>query len=169
MDRKPELLSIHGQRTKPSPPTSLLAGLIQWCVLGPLVPRELESHIHSKTRKDEKSDSGGRPSPLTQQQKGMEIEFDGLVAKLHAELLSVVLSHSKSFRPRSLTGDSVAVIVAALLGFDQQLRSGEGGAGGSRMNEAVERLAQFLQISLSTGILALNPGQYVLKLLQVLP
>lgn len=85
-------------------------------------------------------------------------EFDSLMTKLHADLLSVVLSHSKSFRHHSLTSDSVAVIVAAMLGFSQQQRSREGGGGG-KMNEAVERLSQFLQISLSMGILVLKPGQ----------
>ncbi len=147
LDKQPEQLSLHSQRTKPSPSPSLLAGLIQWCVLAPLVPKtkaERKTEMENNCAKEELTTS---------------LDFDSLMAKLHADLLSVVLSHSKSFRPHSLTSDSVAVIVAALLGFNQQRCVREGSAGmGVRMNEAVERLSQFLQISLSTGILVLKPG-----------
>ncbi len=150
-----EQLSIHTQRPKPLPSPTLLAGLIQWCVLAPLAPRHQlprgTTADHNGTITDAQIKGG------TGEHQNC-IDFESLMAKLHADLLSVVLSHSKSFHVHSLTSDNVAMIVAALLGFNRQLRGRE--SGGGRMNEAVERLSQFLQICLSTGILVLKPGRF---------
>ena len=109
-----------------------------------------------------------------------ETDFQALISKLHANILSVVLSDSQSFPRESLVSDHVAVTVAALLGLSQhqptQLRKrgrtpvaaaterddGDGAGGGEKnreLEESVERLAQFLQISLSTGLLVLSSGK----------
>ena len=107
------------------------------------------------------------PSGIDDSQR--EEKFASLVAKLHANILSVILSHSQSFGYRSLVSDDIAVIMATLLAFSQKISqgqsrdSGTGGGGGvaSMMNESVERLAQFLQITLSCGLLSLNSGQHL--------
>lgn len=96
------------------------------------------------------------------------VDFQTLIAKLHANLLSVILSDSQSFPRETLTSDHVAVTVAALLGLSnykptQLKKRGKGEEREDRdenkgLDESVERLAQFLQISLSTGLLALSSG-----------
>lgn len=162
-------------RTKKLTPHSKspLPGLMQWCMLAPLIPGEQlsgsnprhsqkslkETVVHmtasrSETRLGDKNDS----------QK--EEKFASLVAKLHANILSVILSHSQSFGYRSLVSDDMAVIMATLLAFSQKISQGQsrdsgtgGGGVASKMNESVERLAQFLQITLSCGLLSLNAGQ----------
>ena len=111
----------------------------------------------------------------------MERTLETLVSELHANLLSVILSHPTSFRQHSLTSDNLAVVVAALLSFRQHLWAGgtkgactsEGGGGvacddggGGGMRESVERLAQFLQISLSNGMLVLSPGSLLCYILE---
>jgi hypothetical protein len=112
-----------------------------------------------------------------------EDDFQSLLARLHAEVLSSLLSLSVSRSGNSvlpaLSSDDVAMVVAALLAFshkpasvaggsgterkdksdrDAVGRNGGNGGGGSRMEESVERFAQFLQISMSTKILQLKPG-----------
>ena len=155
-------LSLQPQTQTPrSGATSLLGGLMQWCVLTPLLPKaELCRHLaekgQAKTRPGGSNSADVRSGKVIQ--KKIRGDFGSLVAKLHADLLSVILSHSKSFRYLALTSDSIAVLVATLLGFSQQLRKTEGGVA-SKMSECVERLAQFLQIGLSTGIILLNPGE----------
>ena len=101
-----------------------------------------------------------------------------LISKLHANILSVILSDSQSFPRDTLTSDHIAVTVAALLGLSrhqpaQLKRRGKGGVAAAaateernqgegenhqELEESVERLAQFLQISLSTGLLVLSSG-----------
>ena len=110
---------------------------------------------------------------------GGESDMASLVAHLHASLLSVILSNSQSFQHGSLTSDHIAVVVAALLGFSchqpQQLvkrkrerktgrreEAEDDSEGREGLKESVERLAQFLQISLSAGLLDLSPGIYII-------
>lgn len=102
-----------------------------------------------------------------------------LLGRLHAEVLSLLLSPSQapSSATRSssalppLSSDDVAVIVAALIAFSQKPSGGGGGrelevkaepretdSGSGKMGASVERFAQFLQISLSTKTLQLKPG-----------
>lgn len=166
-------------RTKKLTPHSKspLPGLIQWCVLAPLIPREQvvsggnprhsQKGLTETVVRTTASCSKTPPSGIDDSQR--EEKFASLVAKLHANILSVILSHSQSFGYRSLVSDDIAVIMATLLAFSQKISqgqsrdSGTGGGGGvaSMMNESVERLAQFLQITLSCGLLSLNSGQYL--------
>lgn len=163
-------------RTKKLTPHSKspLPGLIQWCILAPLIPREQVSGgnpRHSQKGLTETvvrttaSCSKISPSGIDDSQR--EEKFASLVAKLHANILSVILSHSQSFGYRSLVSDDIAVIMATLLAFSQKISqgqsrdSGTGGGVASMMNESVERLAQFLQITLSCGLLSLNSGQHL--------
>ena len=168
-------------RTKKLTPHSKspLPGLIQWCILAPLIPREQvvsggnprhsQKGLTETVVRTTASCSKTPPSGIDDSQR--EEKFASLVAKLHANILSVILSHSQSFGYRSLVSDNIAVIMATLLAFSQKISqgqsrdSGTGGGGGggvaSMMNESVERLAQFLQITLSCGLLSLNSGQYL--------
>ena len=121
--------------------------------------------------------------------KNNDDDFQHLLAQLHAEVLSALLTlsqsqvFSRSNAISSLNSDDVAMIVAALIGFNQKQevggaegggRSGQkvvggrGGGGGrrekeltegSKMEECVERFAQFLQISLSVKVLQLKSGR----------
>ena len=162
-------------RTKKLTPHSKLPlpGLMQWCMLAPLIPGEQLSGgnpRHSQKSLKETvvhmtaSRSETRPGDKNDSQK--EERFASLVTKLHANILSVILSHSQSFGYRSLVSDDMAVIMATLLAFSQKISQGQSrdsGTGDGRvagkMNESVERLAQFLQITLSCGLLSLNAGQ----------
>ena len=188
LERKTDLPLLRSKKSTAlhSVSTSPLPGLIQWCVLAPLV--DVPHH------KPNKKSIGRRRSRVLSHSHNLELnsgdsknekvhvgtaaadpETEGttetLVSELHANLLSVILSHPTSFGQHSLTSDNLAVVVAALLGFRQQLQartrdtggSGGGGGigcddGGGGMSESVERLAQFLQISLSNGMLVLSAG-----------
>ena len=114
--------------------------------------------------------------------------FRPLLACLHAELLSALLSQGQGSAGPSgsvlidgLVSDDVAVLVASLIAYSQKLGvtgvgtsqklgvSGVGtsqkvsvaGGGATMMEESVERFAQFLQISMSAQVLQLKPGTYV--------
>ena len=182
-----------------------MTGLIQWCILTPLVtakqtsePSRRKSSISAK-----KFAKDHLPSPKVNalkngvsveekqgsKAKNPPMEMSAIVTKLHADLLSLIHSHSQLLGYKSVSGDDVAVVVAALLGLRNKLsKSGGGGGGGGRqqdgtgrkrdggrmaaatggggggggvprMEESVERLAQFLQISMSSGLLALKQGE----------
>lgn len=150
---------------------SPLPGLMQWCVLAPLVPKDQllccgsakDSQKLNKMLVTSNSDTALGCNRSTETSSKREDKFGSLMAKLHANILSVVLSHSQSFGYRSLSSDDIAVVMATLLAFSQQLSqsrrgTGDGGDVSGRMTESVERLAQFLQIMLSCGILALTAG-----------
>lgn len=114
-------------------------------------------------------------------------EFQHLLAQLHAELLSALLSLSQAPAlstscpaaiTDSLNSDDVAMIVAALIAFSSRpdvdvgggtvrnFQGGEEGRGeceevkGDKMEECVERFAQFLQISMSGKVLQLESGEF---------
>ena len=129
-------------------------------------PRHSQKGLTETVVRTTASCSKTPPSGIDDSQR--EEKFASLVAKLHANILSVILSHSQSFGYRSLVSDDIAVIMATLLAFSQKISQGQsrdsgtgGGGVASMMNESVERLAQFLQITLSCGLLSLNSGQYL--------
>ena len=200
---KTDLLSFHGasKTTHPAAPAvSPLAGLIQWCVLAPCHHAKSTSEDTStgtvennstqrKTLTTAASPSStgtdtiassvenGKERDKSNKQAGHEeMSFQTLVSKLHANLLSAILSDSQLFLHDTFTSDHVAVTVAALLGLSNHIgtltqlrrrgRTGssaeenreQDGEKSEELEESVERLAQFLQISLSTGLLALSAG-----------
>lgn len=187
-----------------APAVSPLAGLMQWCVLAPChhtkPPSEREDNATGTAEKTSTqyqtlntvaypSSTGEKNASLmesSREEEGgneqggkvddKEMNFQMLVAKLHANLLSVILSDSQLFPHGTLTSDHVAVTVAALLGLSKHTTLAQRKKRGKMMasaaeetgdrdrekskdlEESVERLAQFLQISLSTGLLALSAG-----------
>ena len=201
---KTDLVTFHGpSKSSTSQPSvtaeSCLAGLMSWCVLAPcyhhpgqdtarLQQKSLAEELVSENKLFSASsgsstgiDSGVSATKTTEDKdkgpENEEKEFHTLVAKLHANLLSVVLSDSQSFSRDTLTSDHIAVSVAALLGLSNhqpaQLKRRGGKtttaavSGGDterqqELDESVERLAQFLQISLSTGLLALSSGKIMI-------
>lgn len=185
-------------RSKEAPAHDLhlpITGIIQWCVLAPLVDESTVTkigHENEERKMDPRSHSGSKEtgSKLTGSEENTTkaCDYQGQLARLHAEVLSALLSvchTSSSPQPSPLTSDDVAIIVAALLAFSQKQevdrkkmnsvkqevrrdvkqkvkQEGVFCGCGESMEQCVERFAQFLQISLSTKILQLKPGiQYM--------
>ena len=174
--------------------TSPITGVIQWCILAPMVDTSqfysgttsTSSILNSTSNGSNLTASNSTGSNSTGSNltgsNSIECDFKHLVAQLHAEVLSVLLSQSQtpshpSRATTCLNSDDVAKIVATLLTFNQKQQVGgagtgrEGGAGreeggekmrrkvqGQKMEECVERFAQFLQISLSAKVLQLKAG-----------
>lgn len=197
IDKKTDLPLFRGASKTPRSPASPLAGLMQWCILSPCdhtkhalgeaslrtakdsKPREAIDSVASATtptctsEEETVKQSAGNDGTENVKTKDEAMDFQTLMAKLHANLLSVILSDSQSFPHETLTSDHVAVIVAALLGLSnhqptQLKKRGKGeekkkedGDRNQDLDESVERLAQLLQISLSTGLLALSSGKHV--------
>ena len=190
-DKKTDLPLLHSASKSPrQSPASPLAGLMQWCILAPCdsctkdIAADLsegalkDSKLHeasksvvsASTPTEEQKPSTVKESVQSTKQEDETVNFKTLIAKLHANLLSVILSDSQSFPHETLTSDHVAMTVAALLGLSnhhptQLKRRGKAGEEEKAqeknhdLDESVERLAQFLQISLSTGLLALSTGK----------
>ncbi len=87
-------------------------------------------------------------------------DMQTLLTAFHADLLSNILSMSKP-PPWQLCGDEITVLVTNLLDYYSQRKQQNGGDGGvvEKMDECVERLAQLLQLSLSSELLDLRPGE----------
>ena len=161
-----------------------LVGLIQWCVVSPLT---MGFNLYGQQQKSRKGDPKS-PSSLkspgivtdpfnyhpeeSSSKSSQPKDFTALMADLHANLLSLLLSGPYQPPPLQLmgkhghllTGNDMRDIVSALLGFKEKLSlSSEQSRTvhsslGSWMDESVERLAQFLQILLSSGLLAMKQG-----------
>ena len=167
---------------------SPLVGLIQWCVITPLTST---LNYYGQSRKDDLIKSPTLKSPtfkspeastdpvsnVTNRQelsnrspKPMTKDVSMLVADLHANLLSLLLSESQqpplqltSKHGQLITGNDIRDVVSALTGFKQKLLSLELSRMAmstieSWLEESVERLAQFLQILLFTGLLSMKQG-----------
>lgn len=159
---------------------SPLVGLIQWCVVSPLT-MGLNLYGQQKSRKgDPKSPSLKSPGIITDpfnyhpevsSKSSQPKDFTTLMADLHANLLSLLLSGL--YQPpiqlmgkhgHLLTGNDMRDIISALLGIKEKLSSSSEQSRAllssldSWMDESVERLAQFLQILLSTGLLSMKQG-----------
>ena len=116
---------------------SPLSGLVQWCILEPLLTEETISSIIGKKREKEL--------------KGV-YDYHSLVSKIHADLLGILLSLA-TLTNGMLVSDDVAHLVASLVSFARIHKSDQG------MEAAVDRLAQFLQIGLSAGAVVLRQGK----------
>ena len=199
------LLHSHSKETHVHILQLPITGIIQWCVLAPLV----ESTMANKGNEIEEGKSGpryhsgpkltdskitsskipgvketGSKEASSEENTTKESDNQGRLARLHAEVLSALLSvghTSSSPHPSLLTSDDVAIIVATLLAFSQkqevekkttkavkhevrwevkqEVKKEVGDCGGdASMEQCVERFSQFLQISLSTKVLQLKPG-----------
>ncbi len=135
----------------------LLPGLMQWCVLAPLCPnyptiaKETESKSNYSKDSDEPMDTS---SSKLLDNKDMQI----ILTSLHADLLSSILSLSKSVTCQ-MSGKEMAVLIANLLGYYSHRKQRGEEEVTEKMEECVERLAQLLQISLSSGLLNLRSGE----------
>ena len=155
---------------------SLLPGLMQWCVLAPLCLEEKGPKNSSSLQRDtlNKLDKvSKRASEFVNGVQALsldagslrtgerehtgDLDMQPLIASLHADLLSGILSLTKPL-PCQLSGDDVAMLVANLLKYYTQKKLSVGGELVDKMEECVERLAQLLQISLSSGLLMLGAG-----------
>ena len=144
------LLRYHG--TRPVVSLSPLSGLVQWCVLEPLVPQEtLNEFCSSKKKVKGKEEEEAR----------VRVEnYRSLVSKIHADLLSSLLSLATPSHS-SVTTDDMAMMVASVIGLarEQELSSSSSSVvHEGALEAALDRLAQFLQIGLSVGVVSLHPG-----------
>ena len=140
---------------------------MQWCVLAPLCPdatgpkKPLRGSLNKLGNNDSEFANGVNVLSLEvstkEKEQTKDVDTQTLVASLHADLLSGILSLSKPL-PCQLSGDEVAVLVANLLKYYTQRKMTDGRELVEEMDECVERLAQLLQISLSSGLLMLGSG-----------
>ncbi len=172
------LLHPHSMRSDSHAMRSPITGIIQWCILAPMVN---DTELYSKFDITTTTKTGTNTT-------ASDCNFQQLLAQLHADVLSVLLSlsqlqafsrssSSSSTGPQTLNSDDVAMIVAALIAYNQKqdgvgecnkrvVTDGSGGAVAAavakekerKMEESVERFAQFLQISLSEKVLELKQG-----------
>ncbi len=156
---------VHSSSSTSDPnPTlqSLLPGLMQWCILSPLYPNPTGSP------KDTHTKSGNSPNasfkkPMDTLVKSLSVDdMQTLMTSFHANLLSNILSISKP-PPWQLCDDEITSLVTNLLAYYSERKQQEGreGSMAEKMDECVERLAQLLQLSLSSKLLNLRPGEWV--------
>ena len=170
-----------------------LVGLIQWCIITPL---SAALNIYGqKSHKDELKSPSLKSPQVTldpfniSTNDCLEVsnvspqppkDVATLVSNLHANLLSLLLSGLQQ-SPHQLSGkhgplvtvDDVRTIVSTLVSYREKVSSGELSRAatsslGCWMDESVERLAQFLQILLSTGLLSMKQGKSVISCKDVL-
>ena len=125
---------------KPSSPTSSLAGLVQWCVLEPLLTDETVQAIVGRKEKEMKAKS-----------------YRSLFSKIHADLLDILLA----LTPQSqciVTSAAVNKIVESLVSCTRVTKSTTTESSSSIAEASLDRLAQFLQIGLSVGAVPLHQG-----------
>ena len=157
----PDLLNLpllHSEAKAISPTAgplrSAIAGMIQWCILAPMVN---QTHLYGAgesssaktnsapteaTKSAAKTAKTGSNSTVSDSSNSVLVEgdFHSLMARLHAEVLSSLLSvshtHSLTAQSRSgssvplssLSSDDVTMVVAALLGFSRRADTMGGGA-----------------------------------------
>ena len=149
---------MYPQTVQSSIPSSKspLAGLVQWCVVAPLT--SLNNAYHQTDVSDrvpngsDQSGQGLNPP--------MDTSFDRLMAGLHVKLLSIVLSHAKALTNWAFTTGDLCIIVSAVVGYGRQVANDQQqqqpGDLPAKMDECVERLAQFLQIAHATGVVTVK-------------
>lgn len=137
----------------PSP----LKGLAQWCIVEPLLPTSV-----MLTLKGNRSTSTSKTEDDTVTSDSKQHEFRSLTSRLHADLLTTLTVLPKGVIRELFSTDELVVLVASLLDFGQHVQtlsqppSSEGHQ--KAMEAAMDRLAQLLQIGLSTGAIVLQPG-----------
>lgn len=151
---------------------SPLLGLIQWCTITPLTAG---LNLYGKTSFKEDMKSPILKSPtvkMTLLTKSSSESKDAsiLLAEIHANLLSSILCGLQQ-TPLQLTGkhsyllngNDLKSVASVLIDLKQKLLKSEltksaVSAVTSWMEESVERLAQYLQVLLSTGLLSIKQG-----------
>lgn len=125
---------------KPSSPMSSLAGLVQWCVLEPLLSDEAVQVI---IRRREKEDETKRV-----------YSYRALFSKMHADLLELIPQVQCV-----VTSAAVKKIVESLVSSTKTRKSTTTESPSTIAETSLDRLAQFLQIGLSVGAISLHPGE----------
>eukprot|EP00731_Ephydatia_muelleri_P029240 Em0020g884a len=151
-----DLPLMHPQTVQSSIPSSKspLAGLVQWCVVAPLASLSNASGrtdaSHGTLCGTDRSGQGLNPNSPT------DASFDRLMAELHVKLLSVVLSRSVALANWAFTTGDLCVIVSAVVGYSRQVADALPSEMPAKMDECMERLAQFLQIAHATGVVTVK-------------
>ena len=136
----------------------LLPGLMQWCVLAPLCPNYPTIAKKTKSRSNYSKDSRDEPMDTSSSKSLDDKDMQMILTSLHADLLSSILSLSKPVTCQ-MSGKEMAMLIANLLGYYSHRKQRGEEEMAEKMEECVERLAQLLQISLSSGLLNLRPGE----------
>ncbi|XP_064406170.1 integrator complex subunit 15-like [Halichondria panicea] len=134
----------------------LLPGLMQWCVLAPLCPNYPTIAKKTKSRSNYSKDSRDEPMDTSSSKSLDDKDMQMILTSLHADLLSSILSLSKPVTCQ-MSGKEMAMLIANLLGYYSHRKQRGEEEMAEKMEECVERLAQLLQISLSSGLLNLRP------------
>ncbi len=136
----------------------LLPGLMQWCVLAPLCPNYSTIAKKTESKSNYSKDSRDEPMDTSSLKSLDDKDIQMILTSLHADLLSSILSLSKPVTCQ-MSGKEMAVLIANLLGYYSNRKQRGEEEMAEKMEECVERLAQLLQISLSSGLLNLRPGK----------
>ena len=156
------LVLLRSQLPQSSVGTSPLKGLAQWCIVEPLLPASLLLTMRGSGRSmsTSKADASSHDS--------RQHEFQSLTSHLHADLLTSLTVLPKGAVRGLLSTDELVVLVASLLDFGQQVQSLPQPLSSEEhkatMDAAIDRLAQLLQIGLSTGAIILQPGRFCLAM-----
>ena len=97
------------------------------------------------------------PPSLAEDDHGIK-EYRSQMSLLHTELLSsmVSLGHTSSLSISVLPTDELAIIVANLLDYSQSI---EWADDSGKMEMSLNRLAQILQIGLTSNVMSLTTGE----------
>ena len=116
-----------------------IPGLIQWCILEPLLPDRILSSTPSNEWEGEILVNNVRLE----------------TSKLHADILVGLFALPSTPIRTFISTDEIVIMVANLLGLKQALGVE---ANDSNIDTAIERLAQILQAGLTVGAITLTPG-----------
>ncbi|XP_064406174.1 uncharacterized protein LOC135351161 [Halichondria panicea] len=134
---------------------------MQWCVLAPLCPNYLTIAKKTESKSNYSKDSRDEPMDTSSSKSLDDKDIQMILTSLHADLLSSILSLSKPVTCQ-MSGKEMAVLIANLLGYYSHRKQRGEEEMAEKMEECVERLAQLLQISLSSGLLNLRPDDVFL-------
>ena len=141
METRDDSFLLRSQKPSRALTPSPLKGLVQWCVMEPLLADECLRHVSSVDFKGDELVSK------------LRVEY----SKLHADVLAGLLSFSSSASTVNLLSiDDVIGLVANVLDFSRAFC-----VKAECVEKSVERFAQLLQAGLSVGIIQPKIGQEI--------
>ena len=129
---------------KPSSSMTSLAGLMQWCVLEPLLSDETVQAVVGRREKEDEA-------------KRVE-SYRALFSMIHANLLGILLELTQQ-NHCIVTSVAVNRIVETLVSCTRARKSTSTESSSLIAETSLDRLAQFLQIGLSVGAISLHKGK----------
>lgn len=138
--------SVHIKRL---PKVAPLSDVTQWVVLEPLIPNEWITNMTERQDKPREED--------------LVREYRTGMSKLHANLLTYLLSLGNAPVHVAMTGNNLSILAGRLMEFQQKVLSlvETEKERRARIELALDRFAQVLQLGLSVGIINCNAGKYI--------